>query len=440
MATHWTRALALTACLLLAACGGGADRTKAQVRLVNATAAGAASSPGSPGSGYPQLDLRVQNTLSQGQVSYGASAAYVEVDPGKADTTLTNAGSATPLLSFTPSLSEKRHYTVLAYGAAGALQQQTLDDNAGEPATDRALLRVFNAAGDAGALDIYLTGANEPLDTAVALQANAAYGTLGNWLTVSSATWRLRVTAAGSKTDVRLDLPALSLPSKHVATLVFTPTEGGVLVNALVLAQRGAITREDTASARVRLAAMAADSGTVGAQLGTVVLSPGNGSPTLGDYVLVPTGAPVVALTLNGQPLPAASQTLDPGRDYTLMVHGLLSAPRVTWLTDDNRRPTDTARAKLRLVNALADGATPLALSLDARSVPGNVAVGTASPYASVLPTTGSSTDGKIAVTGSGLPAPVFTANDQLLAAGATYSVFLVGRQAAATGIVRRDR
>ena len=432
MANVWTRALAaLTACLLIAACGGGVDRTKAQVRLVNASGVS---------SGYPQLDLRIENTLRQGSVGYGATSGYVEVEPDEADTTITNAGSATPLLSFTPAVSEKRYYTVLAYGAGGALQQQTLDDNAGEPAADRALLRVFNAAGDAGALDVYLTGPNESLDTAVARQANAAYGTLGGWITVNSATWRLRVTAAGSKTDVRLDVPALSLPSRHIATLVLTPTGSGALVNALVLAQRGAITREDTTSARVRLAAMVADSGTVGAQVGAVTLSPGDGSPALGDYVLVPAGAPSLALTLNGQPLPAASPTLDSGRDYTLMVHGLLTAPRVTWLSDDNRRPTDSSRTKLRLVNALADGTVPLAMSLDARSVASNVAVGMASAHASVAPTTGSSTDGKIAVTATGLPAPVFTANDQLLAADATYSVFLTGRQASATGIVRRDR
>ena len=57
-----------------------------------------------------------------------------------------------------------------------------------------------------------------------------------------------------------------------------------------------------------------------------------------------------------------------------------------------------------------------------------------------MVSTTGSSTDDKIAVTETGLPAPVFSAIDQLLAADATYSVFLVGRQAAPVGIVRRDR
>ena len=51
-------ALALATALLVA-CGGGADRTKAQVRVVNAS------------SGYTGLDLRVDNELRQGAVGYG---------------------------------------------------------------------------------------------------------------------------------------------------------------------------------------------------------------------------------------------------------------------------------------------------------------------------------------------------------------------------------
>ena len=79
-------------------------------------------------------------------------------------------------------------------------------------------------------------------------------------------------------------------------------------------------------------------------------------------------------------------------------------------------------------------------MTLDAGPVASNVTRGTASAYAVVDATTGSSTDGKLAITASGLSTPLFTATDQLLRANASYSVFLVGRQAAPTGIVRRDR
>lgn len=431
MAFNWKTAVALSACLL-AACGGGTDRTKAQVRMVNAS------------SGYSQLELRVDDQLRQGAVAYGAAEAYVEVDPGKAASTISSVGSATPLLTFTPAVSEKKFYTLLAYGAAGALRQQSLDDNAGAPDTGRALLRVFNAASDAGGLDIYLTGTGDPLATAVPVQTGAAFSTLGAWITVNSANWRLRVTAAGSKTDVRLDVPLLSLPSKQLATLVLTPGAGGVLVNALVLVQQGAVTRQDSQQARVRLAAVVANSGTVGVQVGTTTLAAGNGSPSLGDYLLLPVaasaGASAVVVTVNGQAISAPSFTLRPGQDYTLMVHGPLAAAQVSWILDDNRLPADVSRTKLRLINGLSDTTAPLAMTLDFGTVASAVSVGTASVYESVTPTSGGGTDGKLTITATGALTPLWTANDQVLRASANYSVLLVGPQAAPTGIVRRDR
>ena len=279
MTFRWITALAAAA-LLLAACGGGDDndRTKAKLRLVNASSA------------YAEIDLFVEDTLRQGSVGYGNTASYVEVDPGEADSKITRSGSTTALLSFTPGIERNKHYTVLAYGAEGALRQMLVDDNVGEPDSGRALLRVVNAAPDAGKLDIYLTAADEPLASAVPVQAGAEYGVANGLLTVDSTSWRLRVTAAGSKTDLRLDLPALVLESKQVATLVLTPARGGVLMNTLLLTQQAGIARQDTALARVRVAAGVADSGAVSATVGGQVLMASVGSPAVGLYALLPAG------------------------------------------------------------------------------------------------------------------------------------------------------
>jgi len=345
------------------------------------------------------------------------------------------------LLSFVPSQSKKNHYTLLAYGAAGDLRQQQLDEDVGEPDTNRTLVRVINASADAGALDIYLTGANETVDSAVPVQTAATFGALGGWITVNSGSWRLQVVAGGSKTDLRLDLPALALGSKQVVTLVLTPSAGGVMVNALVLAQQGAITRQDARHARVRLAALVANTGTVGARVGTVELSPGVGSPAVGSYVLLPSGVSAVSATVNAQALVAANVTLAAGSDYTMLVHGPLASARVSWLEDDNRWPTDSSRVKLRLVNALSDGTAPLAMSLDALPVASGVLTGTGSAYFSATPTTGvGNTNGVVTVTGTGLLAPVLLVTGQVLAAKGVYSVFVHGPQAAAQGVVRADR
>ena len=436
MAINWKTAVVITACLL-AACGGGADRTKAQVRLVNASA------------GYAQLDLRVDDQLRQGAVGYGAAEGYVEVSPGKAASTISSVSSATTLLSFTPSVSEKKFYTLLAYGPAGALQYQQLDENAGAPETGRALLRVVNAASDAGALDVYLSGPTDDLGNVVPLQTGVAYSAVGSVATISSGTWRLRATAAGSKTDVRLDVPAILLPSKQVATLVLTPSAGGILVNALVLVQQGAITRQDTALARVRLAAAVADSGVVGARVGNTSLAtiPGSGvvsaSPSLDDYVLVPVGTSALSVTVNGQALNLPPKTLDAGRDYTFVVYGLAAAPLANWVDDDNRLPGNVGLVKVRLINALADTALPLAMTVDGRPVAGAVAAGSASAYTLVQPVAAGGTNGRLSVTAAGVATPVYTSPSQTLAASGTYSVLVTGRQASvtgATGIVRQDR
>ncbi len=417
-------ALALPAVAALAACGGGTDKRRAQVRLVNA----------SPG--YERLELRIGDELKQAAVAYGERAGYAEADPDQRETTVFATGSPTALLRFSPAYANDRWVTVLAYGRAGALQQLTLDDNRGEPDTGRAVLRVVNAAADAGTLDVYLTGETEELATAVALQSGAAYGSAGDWQTVASGTWRLRVTAAGSKTDVRLDLSSVELASRGITTLVLTSATGGVLVNALLLAQRGAIAARVNTQARVRLAALLTDSASVSAAIGAADLGRSVGSPAIGEYQRVTVGSATPTLSVNGRTLDTAALSFEPGRDYTLLVAGTPAAPRVVRLEDINRLPADSARAQLRLVNALADGRTAAALTLDFLPVGGETAPDAASPSSTVDATS----TGRIAVTAQGAAAAVFVATEQLLRAGAVHTVFVSGTTAAAVGILRRDR
>lgn len=419
---RWTIALFLAA-VLLAACGGGADRTKAQVRLVNAS------------SGYAGLDLRVDNELRQGNVAPGNTASYVEADPGKTFT-LHNAGASTSLLSLVPSVSARRYFTVLAYGPLGALKQVVLDDNAGAPDTNRALLRVVNAAPDAGAVDVYLTGSDETLAASVPRQASAAVDAVGSFITVNSGSYRLRVTAAGSKTDLRLDVPALTLASREVATLVISATRGGVLVQALLLSQQGPITALAPTQARVRVASGLADAGIASLRVGGTALFANVTAPAVTGYALVPAGMQAVVVGVNGTNLPSQTRELVVGADYTLLVYGSPAAAATAWLTDDNTLPTDRARAKMRLVNGVVGLTGLLSLSADFAPVADNVAPGEASSYGLVDATT----TGRVAVTAAGMGRPLFDATDQTFSAAANYTVFLVGSPSALVGIVRKDR
>ncbi len=311
-----------------------------------------------------------------------------------------------------------------------------LEEEQTAPDSGKALVRVVNAAPEAGALDVYLTAVADPLTGAVATQAAAAVGAVGAFSTLDAGTWRLRVTRAGDRNDLRLDRSDIVLDSRAVTTLVLTPASGGVLVNALWLAQQGAITAKPVQHARVRVAAGLPAAGTVSASVGGVALLAAVGSPAVGAYQLVPAGDQPVALTVNAAALPAPNRVLNPGSEHTLLVHDLGGSATASWIDDDNQPPLSSARAKLRLVHGMAGGTGALSMTLDRLPVAGGVLAGTASAAVDVDPGTSLA----LSVNAAGVGAPVFEAMDQTLAAGSVYSVFVLGGPLPAIGVLRRDR
>lgn len=408
----------------LAGCGGGEDLSQARVRLVNASQA------------VDALDLVVDNRRVHTAVAYGESPRYAGVDTDDPELRVARSGSPAALVTLRPSLSAGDRYTVVAYGGDGAVRAVLLDDNAGRPDDDEARVRVLNGAPDAGPLDVYLTASTVALDDAEPLHAGAAAGTPTDFGTVDAATWRLRVTAAGDKDDLRLDIDGIVLAEHRIVTLVVTPGAGGVLVNALLLTQGGDVKALAGAQARVRAVAGVTASGSVGAVVGGVTLMDGVGAPAVGPYRLVPAGPAVAALTVDGAAVAVPSIDLAAGSDHTLLVRGPVSAPEAHWIADDNRLPAVAGRARLRLLNGVADLATPLALTLDFTPVAAGVAPGTASAPALVDATT----QGRLEVSAAGLGAPLYSAVEQLLLADRVYTLFVLGPASAPSAVLYRDR
>jgi hypothetical protein len=406
----------------LTACGGGADLTKAQLRLVNASG------------GYDALTLSLDGSTVQSSVAYGGNASYVEVDPKGSSATVNSPSSATVLSTTAVSLSKKSHYTLLAYGKAGALASMQLTDETAAPDAGKTLLRIINTAPDAGSLDVYLTAGSDALAASTAQQSAVAYGALGLYNTIVSGTWRLRVAAAGSKTDLRLDVSGLNFDSQGVITLVLTPGRGGVLVNALLLAQQGAVTNAANTQARVRVVAGVTDAGAVSASVGGTLLLSSVAAPAQTNYTLLAAGTVPVLVSANGNAAALNSTALAAGGDYTLLAYGSAAAPVAVVLTDDNTLPSNTLGSKLRLVHGLADVGGALSLQVDLVVVADGVAQGAASAYVSV----DASTTAKLTATSPGFS--LSTAADQTLLAGSSYSFFVVGSAKAPVPILHRDR
>jgi Domain of unknown function (DUF4397) len=435
-------ALLAPACalLLLACAEGTTDPDKAQLRFVNASAV------------FGDLALQLNNQLSQGQVAYGGNSSYVQANTGSTTGNISPANGTTVLTSFSTDLAKGKYSTVLAYGTGNAPKVLVLDDNTAEPADNKSLVRVINAAPDAGSLDVYLTGASEDLAAATPLQADATLGAVGAWVTRDSAAGtsaqRLRIVGKGSKTDLRLDVSGITLASRQLLTVVLTPallpqaandSRAAVLTQALLLTQRGGVARLDNTGARVRVVAGISGGAAVQASVAGSSVLPATQAPAVGSYVLVPAGSnQTVVLSVAGSNR-NSTQTLLAGADYTLLLHGSPAAPQSSWLADNNALPSDSTQARLRLVNGTTGATGALALTADLAPVGTSTLAGADSGYTSLA----ASTTVNLAVRAAGTPAPLFSATGQTLQAGATYSVIVLGAANAPNvpdALLRRDR
>lgn len=417
--------LALSSPVVLAGCGGGTDTTKAHVRFINA-------------SSYDALTLEVDDDDLFSSIAYGDETKYKDVDPDDCDSTISRSSSATALIStFTPELSEDDYFTILAWGPVGDLGWQLLDENTSDPDDDKTKVRVFNGATDAGELDVYVTAEDDTLSDSVAMQSSAAVGTLNDFVTIDKGTWRVRVTAAGSKTDVRLDVSGVVFSGGKVYTLTLAAASSGVLVNGMLLREeKQALTRIDVTDARVRVAGAAAANATVTATVdGTELLS--SGSPVVSDYALVDVGTPTVTAAIGTTDVSSAvaSQALEAGVDYTLVIYGSAASPVAVWVEDDNTLSTSSSKAKIRLINAISDLGSTLALKLGSSPLASGVAVGAASSYAEVSATS----SGTLTVTSPALTGSVLTLTEQIIEAGKVYTVLVGGASGAADGGLVED-
>lgn len=419
----WAATAAMLSVALLSACGGGSKGSSdVEIRLVNASA------------GYSSLDLSVNSTAINTGVAYGAAGSYGTVSASA--TTSQVLSSGTTLVSTAPTLSSSYKYSLIAYGWPGAVRTSLLQEGEVAPASGSSKLLVLNLAPDAGALDVYLTNSTDPLDNATPIASGIAGGSGSGYNTLTSGTFRVRVTGAGNRGDLRLDLPSVTLNSTEVSSLIITATPGGVLVNGITLVQTAVVTNYPGSTSRVRVVGAVAGNASVAATRAGFSLLSTSIAPSIGDYAAVASGNGAVTVNVNGTALPVLTPALTAGGDYTLLVWGEPSAPQISVLSDDNRLPTTAGTAKIRLINGVASLNAGLTMSLDYSAIAANVNPGNASAIATVP----SSTSSLLSITSPTSGTPVYTLPTLAVNASGVYSVFMMGGASNIVGTLRRER
>ncbi|MEO8836958.1 MAG: DUF4397 domain-containing protein [Caldimonas sp.] len=428
----WAGFIAAFAALALTACGGkGGSAKDASVRLVNATLT------------HSSLSLLANGTAVVSTTALDAASDYVGVASGSPTLQVNDATTSTALTTLAPSIGGGSHYALVAYESGGSVRTLIIAEDATAPSAGTASLRVFDAATDAGAIDVFITDPAVDIATltspsftfasSVSLQTSSA-------LSFAPGTYRIRVTGAGNPADVRLDIPSITLTSQQVAYALLTPTTGGTLVNGALLSQQGTYAAGRNTTARVRLAAAVSGSALVSASAGGAAIATSVVSPSVTAYAIVPA-ASALNITVNGASVGAPAGAVSAGSDLTLLVYGAPGSATANLITDDNHLPTSAANLKLRLVNGLTGaGAAPLTLNAAFAVVASNVAPGAASSYAVVA----ASTSLQLDVFSPASVTPIYTTTSSStplsLPGNAVYTLFMLGDASAPIHLLRKDR
>ena len=425
-------------CVLLAVAvfggcgGGGSDSKKAQIRLLNV----------SPG--YTSLDLYVNNgnsdtdVLKNSAVALEALSDYIKLDSDTYTIKFKRSGVTSTLLTASgQQLTDESHATYVAYGSNGHFAALKISEDVKDADDKKSTVTVLNTA-EAGALDVYFTDASVNLSDATPQFGSVTSGSVSTGATLDSGTYRLRVTGAGDTTDIRLDVASVTLDSKKVVSVVLTSTQGGVLVNALILPQQGTLTTDHNTKARVRGANGIANGNAVTANVGGLSVLNGSAVGVIGSkYGQITAGSVAVTLGVDGNAVSVANQTLAAGGDYTLLVWSDATGTRTSLITDDNHLPSASGKAKIRVLNGMSGLGGPITLEVDFAPVAEGIAVGTAAAFAEVDTGTNAELDVRDSVTATLLKS---LTSVSLQDAG-VYTLFMSGGGTATVGsTVRKDR
>jgi hypothetical protein len=423
-------ALSLSACSLES---GGSDSGNAKIRLLNV----------SPG--YQSLDLYVNDGSDDAEdekeleaVAYNVMSDYADVDEATYSLKLRRSGVTSTLYTLSNSkLVDDSHTVLVTYGSNGHFGALLYNEDTSDAEAGESKVLIINT-GEAGSLDVYLTEESVSLDDATPQFSSITHGAQASAVIVDSGTYRVRVTGAGDSTDLRLDLSSVTFTEKEVTALILTATQGGVLVNAMLLPQQGSPTLLNNSKARIRGAVGIANGTAVTARVGSVsLLSNASVGVISSRYSQVEAGAATVSVSVDGSPISVPAATLAAGGDYTLLVWSDGSGAQTTLITDDNRLPVTSGKAKIRVINSVSALEVPITLAIDYSPIIEGIALGLDSSFVEV--------DGGLEyqfdVSNTDTGVNLFTRTGTTLQTSGVYTMFMHGGGATAVGAtLRKDR
>jgi hypothetical protein len=375
---------------------------------------------------------------------------YLDVTSGSHEFTVSADGGSSTILDVTQTLTNGQNFTLVVYGTAEAANAQFETDSPISFTQDGTsvtipnggtfAIRVANVAQSVGAIDVYLTSPGADLALTAPTIASAAYAVTTLYVPVTTGSYELRITIAGTK-NVIYDTSVITFGDRTIVQAIVYGKGSGKLVDVdlLNLDTQGTGTFYQSLLAQFKVL----NASSVGSPINIFV----DGALTLtnvplagvSNYVKTHTGSETLSVESSANPgasLLTFMANFSAATDSSIVISGAAGALQALVLTDNNM-PSPVGHARVRFVNASPDIASVDVYVNFALTFSGIVS-DSASPYTEVAALS-TGTVFNFGFNISGTSTSVLIVPNIKLAAGNTYTVYVVGPGNALQGVVVSD-
>ena len=169
----------------------------------------------------PAVDVFVDGQSVLTNVTFFTVSDYLQVQPGthRFQIAPTGKGAANAVIDTTVDLTSAEEYTVMAVGRLAAIQPLVLSDSSETPPAGKALIRVVQAAPEAGTVDIKFANSDGPFLT-------EQYFKSADYVAIDPGDQTFEVAPSGTE-NVFLITPKMRFEAGWTYTLYLTGVPGG---------------------------------------------------------------------------------------------------------------------------------------------------------------------------------------------------------------------
>ncbi len=363
---------------------------------------------------------------------------YQQIDSGTRAIQVSVAGGASNIITTSLSFTGITNYTLIIYGPVAAATNAVISDATIDPGTGNFNLRAINAATG---VPVYVTAPGANLNAAAPNIAGVSLSAASAFVTLPAGNVEIRITPASTK-EVIYDSAARSLAEhSNVEAVIYTRTSGRLVgVTLLNIDSTGTSSTSPNLLAQFKVINGSSVPSPLNVFVNQNLLLSNIPFAGASSYQKTFAGSPTLSVEATATPgatLLTLMPTFGPGTDSSILLTGSAGALQALVLSDNNLPPVSN-RARVRLVNGSTD-VSALDVYVNFSKLVSSLAMNAAMSGLEFVadPVAGTTYEFDFNVAGtsqSSLKMPGVA-----LFGGKTYTIYVVGPQAALSGVFTGD-